>query len=253
MTRRADIVATAQTDVGTIEFPPGSNRTVYGQRYGLNGVPWCAIWTSDVYQRNGHNLRAELTQQWAYTPAGLQAGRRAGWAIKHRNARPGDIVFFDFPGGEAVDHVGIVTANLGDRGVATIEGNTSSGTAGSQSNGGGVYARTRPWSLVAGVLSPPYLTDDTPPRPLPPPAPPVVVPALPGIAGAHQEGPMFLVIDTIGIFAVLPGPVVVPLDLPTYAAMKDRSPGTPVLTLPPEQGQSALGQLLKASAKAQGA
>ena len=64
---------------------------------------------------------------------------------------------------------------------------------------------------------------------------------------------MFLVIDTIGIFAVLPGPVVVPLDLPTYAAMKDRSPGTPVLTLPPEQGQSALGQLLKASAKAQGA
>jgi hypothetical protein len=251
VTRRADIVATAQTDVGTIEFPSGSNRTVYGQRYGLNGVPWCAIWTSDVYQRNGHSLRAELTQQWAYTPAGLQAGRRAGWAIKHRNARPGDIVFFDFPGGEAVDHVGIVTANLGDRGVATIEGNTSSGTAGSQSNGGGVYARTRPWSLVAGVLSPPYLTDDTPPRPLPPPAPPVVVPQLPPPATtATSEAHMLLVVDNVGFFALGPNDVIVGLTITEYAQTVDNSRGVPILRMPQGPGQLFLESSLKRMAKA---
>lgn len=256
MTLRGDIVGTAQTDVGTQEWPPNSNRTVFGQRYGLNGVPWCAIWVADVYRRNGHDLRAELTSAWAYTPAGLAAGRRAGWAVKHRDARPGDIVFFDFPGGEAVDHVGVVTANLGDKGVATIEANTSPGTAGSQANGGGVYARTRPWSLVAGVLSPPYLTDGTPPLPLPPPPPPppVVVPSpvVPPTATLESR-PVFLVVENDGIYAVMEGPVLVGLSLTQYADAVKRSPGVPTLTLPTEVGKIAVGQLLTASARAQGA
>ena len=202
MTRRGDIVATAQAEVGTTEVPPGSNRTKYGAWYGLNGQPYCAIGVAWVYARNGHDLRAELTPQWAYTPAGLAAGRRAGWAVKHRYAREADIVFFNFrPGGDAVEHVGIVTANLGDRGLATIEFNTSSGTSGgtsgSQSNGGGVYARTRPWSVVVGMLSPPYLVDG-----VAPPRPPQVQPVAPVppllFADDTEEEQMYYAIDPNG-------------------------------------------------------
>ena len=168
MTQRGAVVATAQAEVGTTERPPGSNRTPYGVWYGLDGVPWCATFVAWVFARHGHDLRKELTGSWAYTPAGLAAGRAAGWAIRHSDARPADIIFFNFrPGGDAVEHVGIVTANLGGRGVATVEGNTSGGAGGSQANGGGVHARIRPWSSVVGVLSPPWLQGDRP-LPLPP-------------------------------------------------------------------------------------
>jgi len=38
--------------------------------------------------------------------------------------------------------------------LQVIEGNTSSGSKGSQSNGDGVYLRKRPYSLVMGVVRP---------------------------------------------------------------------------------------------------
>ena len=234
MTPRSAIIATALGDVGTTEWPPGSNRTRFGARWGLNGVPWCAIWVGDVYQRNGHDLRAELTPEWAYTPAGLAAGRRAGWAVRHQDARPGDIVFFNFPGGEAVDHVGIVESDLGGV-LRTIEGNTSPGD-GSQADGGGVWRRQRDWSLVAGVLSPPYLTDLTTPPPPPP-------------ATTEQESDMgFLVVDNVGIFSVSPGPIVVGLTLQEFAAVKDRS-SVPVKVMPQGPGSLELQGLVKAMAK----
>src|SRR5690606_31668374 len=46
-----------------------------------------------------------------------------------------------------IQHVGIVEKVISS-GVQTIEGNTSGGSSGSQSNGGGVYRRTRTSSIV---------------------------------------------------------------------------------------------------------
>ena len=42
--------------------------------------------------------------------------------------------------------------------MTAIEGNTSSGTAGSQANGDGVYRRKRKLSLVLGAYRPKYET-----------------------------------------------------------------------------------------------
>ena len=58
-----------------------------------------------------------------------------------------------FPGGshDPVHHVAIYAGN----GV-TIEGNTSSGNAGSQDNGGGVFRRKRPASVIVGCARPRY-------------------------------------------------------------------------------------------------
>ena len=46
--------------------------------------------------------------------------------------------------------------------MQTIEGNTSSGYSGSQSNGGGVYRRTRSYSSIIGVIRP---YEDSTPQP----------------------------------------------------------------------------------------
>jgi cell wall-associated NlpC family hydrolase len=68
-------------------------------------------------------------------------------------AKAGDIVFFQFDDDAQPDHVGIVTSNDGKGTLRTIEGNTSEGK-GSQSNGDGVYAKKRAYSLVMGVARP---------------------------------------------------------------------------------------------------
>lgn len=58
------------------------------------------------------------------------------------DAEPGDIVIFNWDGG-GTDHVGFVEKNLGGGTLQTIEGNTSSGSYGSQSAGNGVWRRVR--------------------------------------------------------------------------------------------------------------
>jgi hypothetical protein len=163
MANRDSIVNTAKPQIGVTESPAGSNQTRYGVEYGMNGVAWCAIFVWWVYKANEIDLRHELTPKWAYTPAGLQAARAKGWAVSVNQANAGDIVFFDFPGGEGVDHVGIVVSNDGRGTLQTIEGNTSAGTAGSQSNGGGVFYRSRSYSVVAGTVRVAGVGDAAPP------------------------------------------------------------------------------------------
>jgi cell wall-associated NlpC family hydrolase len=67
--------------------------------------------------------------------------------------KPGDFVFFKWPGvsHDFCDHVGIYAGN-----GQTIEGNTSSGTSGSQNNGGGVFVRVRGFANVVAVVRPTY-------------------------------------------------------------------------------------------------
>ena len=70
------------------------------------------------------------------------------------DAQPGDVVIFDWDESTAAtDHVGIVEANLGGGVLQTIEGNTSSGAAGSQSAGNGVWRRQRSYG-IAYVIRP---------------------------------------------------------------------------------------------------
>lgn len=57
--------------------------------------------------------------------------------------RPGDVVIYDFPGGAATDHCGIVESVTGN-GLVAIEGNTGSG---SDADGGKVDDQGRPADL----------------------------------------------------------------------------------------------------------
>ena len=69
------------------------------------------------------------------------------------DCQPGDIVLYNFHGGTSCQHIGIIESNNGST-ITTIEGNTSSGEAGSQHAGNGVWRRTRPFTHVRAIIRP---------------------------------------------------------------------------------------------------
>lgn len=144
------VLSIARGELGVMESPAGSNRTKYGRWYGLDGQPWCMMFVQWVFGQAG--AAALLPARTASCGALMRAAQAAGcWVTE--DYRPGDVVIYDFPGGAATDHTGIVES-VAKTGVTAIEGNTSQ--AGSQSNGGQVCRKTRPLSQVVGAVRPNY-------------------------------------------------------------------------------------------------
>jgi hypothetical protein len=174
----ADVLRIAGAEVGYVEGPNNWSRYAVG---GAQNQPWCGSFVDWVLRHAG--VRGEPSSVW--TPSGLQGHRQRGTAIDRNGpVRPGDVVYFDWQGRTAtqgVDHVGIVTGVRQDGRVETIEGNTSPTDQGSQSNGGGVYRRVRPRSVIAGFGRPRY---DSTPAPAPPPTNPDQVAAFRRYAAA---------------------------------------------------------------------
>lgn len=145
----------ARAELGYTETPAGSNRTKYGKWFGLDGQPWCMMFVQWVFAQAGAtDLLPALTASCGTL---MRAGKAAGrWVTG--NYQPGDVVIYDFPGGAATDHCGIVVTAL-TTGVRAIEGNTA---VGDDSNGGAVMERTRPLSQVVGAVRPKYdVEEDT--------------------------------------------------------------------------------------------
>lgn len=139
---------------GQIGYKEGTgNDTKYGKAYGWNNVAWCVqfIWwlfdqlgKPDLFYGGGKT--ASCSRLYAF---------HKKQAVSWSQLKPGDIMFMNFDGSGDTDHVGIVEkVNSGS--VTTIEGNTSSGSGGSQTNGEGVYRRTRYKSNFAGAYRPAY-------------------------------------------------------------------------------------------------
>lgn len=175
MSKPTDVLRIAAGEIGYSRWNDPERGTKYGRWYsslvndsyfGANGVPFCAMFVSWVLAKAGVKCEGFPA---ASCGVALRAATKAGAVIADkRQAKPGDIVIFDWPtvaGGN--DHTGIVELNRGGY-IQTIEGNTSPGSAGSQGNGGGVYRRTRDWSVVQAVIRPAY---DGEPAPKPVPKP----------------------------------------------------------------------------------
>lgn len=154
----ARLLEVARAQIGIVENPPGSNRTKYGAAFGLNGQPWCCQFVWWCFREAGLEALIEKT---AWTP-GLATWfkLRGGWGTV---PRVGAVVLFDFPGDgvNRISHVGIVEVANADGSIVSIEGNTSSGTSGSQRDGGGVWRRTR----KAGIVGYGYPSYPPPPAP----------------------------------------------------------------------------------------
>ena len=139
-TKQEKFVEVALAEVGTVEGPK-NNETKYGKFTKFNFQPWCGsfvMWCAAQVKAKMPNV--------IYTPAGVEAFKGIGEWSNAETAipKPGDIVFFDFPGGDKTDHVGIVVKDNLDGTVTTVEGNTvPDGKQGSQSNGGEVCLKVR--------------------------------------------------------------------------------------------------------------
>lgn len=137
------LLSIAAGELGTTEFPTGSNQTKYGAWYGWNGVSWCMIFVQWCFAQAGRPL--------PYKTASCSALLR--WYREHQpdrvvsRPRAGDIVIYRF------GHTGIIES-ISEFAAAAIEGNTSPGETGSQSNGGGVFRRVRPQSAALAYIRP---------------------------------------------------------------------------------------------------
>lgn len=146
-------LAWARAQIGTTESPANSNRgpsiDQWQRDHGMLGQPWCGAFAGEVLRHGGVTLPNGIV----YTPTILQWGRTHAYGLRIvTRPEPGDLVLYDFfAGGPPVMHVGVYEGN-----GATIEGNTSSGNAGSQDNGGGVFRRYRGGQFVVAYVRPPW-------------------------------------------------------------------------------------------------
>ena len=121
-------------EIGTVEGPK-DNETKYGAYTKANFLPWCGSAVNWCFNQAGIKIPSVV-----YTPAGVAAFKKSGQYVKAGNGKrplPGSPVFFNFPGGRDIDHVGTVLEDNGDGTCWVGEGNTTPDKKkGSQSNGG---------------------------------------------------------------------------------------------------------------------
>ena len=146
MVTASKVVSIAAGQVGYKEGKNNSNK--YGAAYGMNNVSWCMEFIWWCFKQAG--------MDWYKTASCTACYKHyASRAVSRDALRKGDVVFFDWDHSGDCDHVGIVES-VGSSRITTIEGNTSSGNAGSQSNGDGVYRRYRTRSQIAKAIRPAY-------------------------------------------------------------------------------------------------
>ncbi|MEP7106776.1 MAG: peptidoglycan-binding protein [Ferruginibacter sp.] len=154
---RQSILDTAAAENGAVESPPNSNKTKYGKWYGLDGVKWCAIFVSWVYDHAGHHLeRVDTANGYQSCQSGYNFWKRNGCIVK--DPQPGDIVLYDWGGDGICDHTGIFVkwVDTDKTAFQAWEGNTEKGN---ESDGGRVMLRERKRSLVRAFVAPKVLNE----------------------------------------------------------------------------------------------
>ena len=129
------IVEMAQKEIGIQENPPGSNKQKYGEWFGINGQPWCGMFVSYIYDKSGYllNLRDFLLGFCNCQRAYLEFMKNKEIVTE---PEPGDIVFYDFPPHERMEHCGIFIREINTQTFEAIEGNTTT----EQCKKGGIVA-----------------------------------------------------------------------------------------------------------------
>lgn len=143
------IIRAAAAEVGTAEAPVNDvkyNTWFYGRRVNGSNYAWCKVFVSWVLFKLGitHYRHASCDLGMA----DFKSGKAGKWIPVTQKAQPADIAFYGDNPNDSI-HTGFVVKDNGST-IDAIEGNTSPGTSGSQTNGGGVYRRNRPKTWVLG-------------------------------------------------------------------------------------------------------
>src|SRR3712207_2037916 len=103
----------------------GDNITPYGEWYGMNGQPWCAMFVSWCANKSG--ILGTIIPKYAYCPTGVDWYKNCNRYKKRSTGympKEGDIIFF--LRGSEIGHTGIVIyCNSKERFIYTIEGNSN--------------------------------------------------------------------------------------------------------------------------------
>ena len=149
--KRALVLKWAESQLGVIEWPTGSNKVKYNDwYYGRSGATgaWCMAFVQWIFTRAGLPLpvhTASCTVLANYAKAHKQ------WVTA--GYKPGDILFMHWGKDTSVtEHVGIVKV-VSSKYVTTYEGNTS---LANQANGGCVMERNRAAANITGAYRPWY-------------------------------------------------------------------------------------------------
>ena len=160
------LVEIAQSQLGIVEGPK-ENETKYGKFAKSDLQPWCGAFVNWCGAQAGVKIPNTV-----YTPGGAAAFKaaKAWFPAKGNTPKPGDILYFDFPGDgvDRISHVGICVRDNGDGTCVTIEGNTSGDPKKSQRNGGEVAQKIRGYApnkrkelvSIVGWGRPVFVPDD---------------------------------------------------------------------------------------------
>ena len=111
------------------------------------GYAWCGGFQVAAFKQAGVDLMKCCW--WFYTPYIKNFAQKIGaWKTSGQNY--GDNVLFDWSLDGVIDHVGAAYPDPNAASFRSVEGNTSRGTAGSQSNGGGAWVRYRSKPALRG-------------------------------------------------------------------------------------------------------
>ena len=150
------LIEIERADLKYTENPPGSNKTKFGEWYGINGVPWCVQAQAYWFEKAGE-FKAFMGGEKTASCGQLLAWHKAhGNVVDKANIQVGDLLILNFSGTQETQHIGLVVDTLKHGWYQTVEGNTSPGAEGSQNNGGCVALKTRSVNQVVAVIRPQY-------------------------------------------------------------------------------------------------
>lgn len=157
MTAVERILEIAAGEVGVKESPAGSNRVkyntwFYGREVSGSSYPWCCAFICWLFHQAGME---DLVRRTGGCTTMMNWFKAKGRLVPVKEAKPGDLVFYQFDKDAYADHIGIVE-KVNKSGVAAIEGNTS---VTSDDNGGAVMRRTRKWSVIMAAARPDYAAE----------------------------------------------------------------------------------------------
>lgn len=140
-TLREKALAKAKTYLGYTESPPGTNCNMFGEWYGMNYEPWCAIFVSYAFEKSGGSPTFAQGSRYAYVPYILNDARAGRNGLKTvSDPVKGDLTVFDWSPDGTPDHIGIFDGWKTHNVFWSVEGNTS---IDNDSNGGEVMRRER--------------------------------------------------------------------------------------------------------------
>ncbi len=154
MTAAERVLDVARREIGVTEYPPGSNKVkynkwFYGREVSGASYPWCCAFVCWVFYMAGC---LGLLRKTGGCTTLMNWFKAKGRLVPAKEARPSDVVFYQFDEDPYTDHVGIVEKRT-STGIVAIEGNTS---VTSDDNGGAVMRRNRRWNVIMAVARPDY-------------------------------------------------------------------------------------------------